>query len=116
MYQFTLLVLNLLVFFEEPEELIIHRSTAHHLLCIIELHRNASTLQHQRQHRVIIHEDIRHLHRVDRTLKMELSVHYIARIYILEIVVFQYLKVQHASVQSTYVRSTRDIVTVGTRC
>ena len=61
-------------------------------------------------------EDICHLHRVDRTLKMELSMHYIARIHVLEIVVFQYLKVQHASVQSTYVRSTRDIVTVGTRC
>ena len=48
--------------------------------------------------------------------KKNLSVHYIARIHVLEIVVFQYLKVQHTSVQSTYVRSTRDIVTVGTRC
>ena len=97
-YQFAQLILNLLVFFEESEELIVHRSATYYLLCIIELHRNASTLQYQRQHRVIIHKDIRHLHRVDRALKMELSVYYIARIHVLEIVVFQYLKVQHASV------------------
>ena len=48
MNQLTLLILQLLILLEEPEELVVERRTTHHLLGIIKLHRDATTLQDQR--------------------------------------------------------------------
>ena len=77
MNQLTLLILQLLVFLEEAEELVVERRATHHLLGIIKLHRDASALQNEWQHGFIIHEDVGHLGRIHTSLEVELPMDYI---------------------------------------
>ena len=87
MHQFPLLALQLLVFLEESEELIVEWRSTYYLLYIVEFHGNASRLQHQRQNRLIVHEYICHSCRIYRSLEMELSMYHITGVDLAEFVV-----------------------------
>ena len=116
MHKLTLLVLQLLVFLEEAEQLVVERASAHHLLCVVELDRDGSALQDKGQHGLIVHEDIGHSDRIERAVEMELSVNDITGIDALELCVLQNFQVEHTSVQRAHIGSTGNVVTVGTRC
>ena len=87
MHQFPLLALQLLVFLEESEELVVEWRSTYYLLYIVEFHGNASRLQHQRQNRLIVHEDICHSCRIYRSLEMELSMYHITGVDLAEFVI-----------------------------
>ena len=98
-YEFCLLILQLVVSIEEFEQLIIERCAADCLLSVVYLDSDVTLFEHKWQYAFIIHEDVGHTYRVERTIEMELTVYDIARIYCLEVVVMQYFQIEHASIE-----------------
>ena len=86
-YEFRLLILQLVVAVEELEQLVVERSAADCLLSIVYFDSDVTLFEHERQYAFIIHENIGHTYRVERSVEVELSVHYVARVDSLEIVV-----------------------------
>ena len=86
-YEFCLLILQLVVAVEELEQLVVERSSANGLLCIVNLDIDIALFEHERQHAFIVHENIGHAYRVERSVEVELSVYYVARVDSLEVVV-----------------------------
>ena len=86
-YEFCLLILQLVVAIEELEQLVVERSAADCLLSIVYFDSDVTLFEHERQYAFIIHENIGHTYRVERTIEMELTVYNVARIDSLEIVV-----------------------------
>ena len=99
MDEFCLLILQLVVAIEELEQLIIERCAADCLLSVVYFDSDVTLFEHERQYAFIIHENIGHTYRVERTIEMELTMYNVARINSLEVVVMQYFQIEHASVE-----------------
>ena len=93
MHELGTLVHQLRELLSELCELVVERCAGDAFLGVIYFHLDISTLQHYRQSIVLVKQNGAHSDRIHRTCKMELTVHHITRVKILQCRIFQHLEI-----------------------
>ena len=99
MAQITHAVNQLVVTVDKPIEAVVQRSTTHRRTCKTNLHLNIAFFEHDRQQTLVIHKKVDHAYRIQQTGKMELAVHNVAGVNILDSPRLQGFQVQLAPVE-----------------